>query len=147
MAGVVTLAATACLPDTQAGGPADPTLAGVYQAVNSDRAANGLPALTWSPKLANLAQGWAQQMAGTGTLYHRDLSALVGRGDFSAYWTMGENILVGPGNMTPAQMEAMWMGSPDHRSKILSGNFNVVGAGAVHGPDGRLWAVLDFGGI
>ena len=39
------------------------------------------------------------------------------------------------------------MASPDHRRNILSGNFNLVGIGYVRGPDGRLWAVQDFGGI
>ena len=37
--------------------------------------------------------------------------------------------------------------SAPHRANILSGAFNIVGIGYYRGPDGRLWAVQDFGGI
>jgi uncharacterized protein YkwD len=60
---------------------------------------------------------------------------------------MGENILVAPGGMSPAQLQGLWMGSAPHRANILSGAFNIVGIGYFRGPDGRIWAVQDFGGI
>ena len=34
-----------------------------------------------------------------------------------------------------------------HRANIMSRSFNVVGIGWYWGPDGRLWAVQEFGGI
>jgi uncharacterized protein YkwD len=86
-------------------------------------------------------------MASANNLYHQNLSALMSQPDYSAFYTLGENILVGPGTMSPAQMEAAWMGSAPHRANILSGSFNVVGIGVFRGPDGRWWATQDFGGI
>jgi uncharacterized protein YkwD len=39
------------------------------------------------------------------------------------------------------------MASPPHRANILSRGFNVVGVGMARGPDGRIWATVDFGGV
>jgi len=46
-----------------------------------------------------------------------------------------------------AQMETAWMNSPAHRANILNGSFNAAGVGYVRGPDGRLWVVVEFGGV
>jgi uncharacterized protein YkwD len=148
MAVVIALGLSSCaLPDTSAAGPGDPYTAALFNALNHDRAVNGLPQLTWSPKLGNLAGNWAQQMANVNSLYHQNLGALINSPDYAGYRTLGENILVGPGSMSAGSMEAAWMASPLHRANILSGAFNIVGIGYVRGPDGRLWAVQDFGGI
>ncbi|MFI5042618.1 MAG: CAP domain-containing protein [Acidimicrobiales bacterium] len=147
MAVLVSVGLTSCFADTSTTPPADPTLAGMYQALNQDRAAHGLPALTWSPKLQNLAGSWAHQMASVNTLYHQNLGSVISTSDFVNYHTLGENILVGPGSMTPAQMETAWMNSSLHKANILSGNYNIVGMGVFIGGDGRIWAVVDFGGI
>jgi len=127
--------------------PSDPLTAGLFQAINHDRAANGLPQLTWSPKLANNAGTWAHQMSNAGSLFHQNLGALLGSPDYNGYSTLGENILVGPGSMSASSIEAAWMASPPHRANILSRSFNIVGIGYYRGPDGRLWAVQEFGGI
>ena len=108
---------------------------------------NGLPPLTWSPKLSNTAGCWADQMARVGSLYHQNLGALINSADYWGYHTMGENILVGPAGMSASAVEAAWMNSAPHRANILSRAFNVVGIGYVRGLDGRIWAVQDFGGI
>jgi uncharacterized protein YkwD len=60
---------------------------------------------------------------------------------------LGENIIVAPGHYTPEQLEAAWMASAPHRANILSRGFNVVGVGMSRGPDGRIWATVDFGGV
>ncbi len=145
MAAVVALGATACLPTTGPD-PEDPYLNMLLQAMNNDRAANGLPRLTWSPKLSVLAYDWSTQMARSGSLYHQDLGAVMNRSDYSDVWTLGENILVGPAGMPIPDMESVWMNSSGHRANILSRNFNIVGLAFVSGPDGRLWVTVDFGG-
>ena len=89
------LATTACFPDTGPP-PTDPTIGGIYQAMNSDRAAAGLAPLTWSPKLANLAGSWSANMAAQHRMYHRDLGSTLYSPDFNGYYTLGENVLVGP---------------------------------------------------
>jgi uncharacterized protein YkwD len=148
MTAIVGFGLTSCaLPNTSSIGPSDPYTAGLWQALNRDRGANGLAGLTWSPKLANTASNWAHQMSDANTLYHQNLSALISSPDYAGYYTLGENILVGPGSMTPDQMEAAWMASAPHRANILSTAFNIVGIGYYRGPDGRIWAVQDFGGI
>jgi uncharacterized protein YkwD len=140
------LAACAAPPTASSGGPSDPQLSAMFSALNQDRAASGLPALSWSPQLAGLAGNWAVQMGNVNSLYHQNLGAILNSSDYSAYRTLGENILVGPGGMSAASMEAAWMASPGHRANIQNGNFNVVGIGLHIGPDGRTWAVQDFGG-
>jgi uncharacterized protein YkwD len=145
---VIGLGLSSCgFPNTSSTGPSDPYAAALFNSVNLDRVGNGLPPLTWSPKLANQAGSWAQQMADVAWFHHQDLSALINSPDFGAYSTLGENILAGQGSMTPQSVEGAWMASPPHRANILSSAFNIVGIGYVRGLDGRIWAVQDFGGI
>jgi uncharacterized protein YkwD len=111
----------------------------------SDRANNGgVAALSWGGDLGSIAQNWANCLAQRNTvLEHQNLSQIISN---TGYHTMGENILVGPGNMTAAQMEAAWMNSEPHKANILNGTFTAIGVGVAIGPDGRMWAVVDFGG-
>jgi uncharacterized protein YkwD len=127
--------------------PSDPYQAALFNSLNYNRLQNGLPPLTWSPKLANAAGTWAWQMAATNGLYHQNLSALISSPDYAGYRTMGENILVAPADMSATQAEAQWMASPPHRANILSGAFNIVGIGYVRDGSGRIWLVQDFGGV
>jgi uncharacterized protein YkwD len=115
----------------------------VYNLVNADRAANGLPALSWNAELGGLAQGWSEHMAATGKLEHSDLNATLASPEFDGFRRLGENILVGSCSMTAAEMEQAWMNSPSHRANIL-GDYNVIGVGAVCS-GGRLWATQNFG--
>ncbi len=86
-------------------------------------------------------------MSNAGSLFHQNLGALLGTSDYNGYNTLGENILVGPGGMSASSIEAAWMASPAHRANILSRAFNIVGISYYRGPDGRIWAVQEFGGI
>jgi uncharacterized protein YkwD len=145
---LIALGLSSCgFANTSSTPPSDPYTAALLNALNNDRAANGLPPLTWSPKLSNQAGTWAANMAAVNSLYHQNLSALINSSDYAGYTTLGENIIVGPGSMDPGAVEAAWMNSPPHRANITSRAFNIVGIGYVHGPDGRIWAVQDFGGI
>jgi uncharacterized protein YkwD len=94
-------------------------------------------------QLSGFAQNWANQMASMQSLVHSNIGGLIGSTPFSI---MGENILVGPGSFSPAQMETAWMNSPEHRANILNGRFTQVGVGIAFGPDGRVWVCVDFGG-
>ena len=60
---------------------------------------------------------------------------------------MAENLLRGPASITPDQMEGAWMGSPGHRVHILDGTYLAAGVGVALGADGRLYAVVEFGGL
>ncbi len=133
--------------DTSSAPPSDPFTNGLYNAMNYNRVMAGLPTLTWSPKLGNNAGTWADQMMHANSLYHQNLSALIYSPAYANYRTLGENILVGPGSMSPVDIEAAWRNSPPHWANISSRAFNVVGIGYVRGPDGRIWAVQEFGGL
>jgi uncharacterized protein YkwD len=111
--------------------------------MNGDRAANGLGALCGNGQLAGAAQNWANWMAQNQTLTHQDLSGVLAGTPFNA---IAENILDGPGGMSPGDMEALWIQSPAHRQNILNGAYTAAGVGIAHSPDGRVWAVVDFGG-
>jgi uncharacterized protein YkwD len=130
--------APAPAPGACDGGPS-----ALIDATNRDRGANGLAGLCASATLNGMAQRWANWMAQNNSLTHQDLNALIGGLPFSA---MGENILDGPGTMAATQMEAAWMASPEHRANILQAAFRVAGVGIAFGADGRVWAVVDFGG-
>ncbi len=144
----IALCTTACFPDVAPGEPPNPYVRSVFEAINQDRANAGLWPLAYSPKLENLAGTWAWQMSVDNWLHHQDLAGLLYYNpDFSAYHTLGENIIVAPGNMSPEQLEAAWMNSTPHRANILSRSFNVVGIGVFWGPDGRIWSAVDFGGV
>lgn len=144
MAAVVALGATACLPTTGPD-PTDPYQNMLLRAMNQDRAANGLPRLTWSPKLSVLAYDWSTQMGNDNVLHHQNLSAVISRSDYTEFWTLGENILVGSIGMPIQQMEDIWMNSPGHRANILSPNYTVVGLSFVT-VNGKTWVTVDFGG-
>ena len=61
--------------------------------------------------------------------------------------SLGENIIVAPGNQSPQQLEAAWMASPPHQENVMSRGYNIVGVGVFYGRDGRVWAAVDFGGL
>ena len=147
LAVAIAIGATACLPDTGPPPTADGYQRGLFDAVNRDRANNGLPQLTFSPKLSVLAGPHSCDMQRAGYLFHTDLGATMNSPDFGAYWSLGENVIVGPSSMSPQDLENMWMDSPTHRANILNPNFNVVGMAACFAGDGRVWATQDFGAL
>ena len=137
---------TAAVATTQAPSPGASIERVVFDRVNADRAAAGLPTLRYNLQLAALAQDHTTYMLTTGDFSHRDLAATIREPAFAGYEWLGENILVGPGDMTGGGMEDAWMQSPDHRANILSPNFDSIGIDIEWGLDGRVWATQNFGG-
>ena len=119
------------------------------QALNADRAAQRPPAAGLEPEAGEQRRDpGPRQMSRVGQRSTtRTSSALISSPSYAGYRAMGENILVGPGSMSAPSIETAWMNSPPHRANILSGAFNVVGIGYFRGPDGRIWAVQEFGGV
>jgi uncharacterized protein YkwD len=115
----------------------------LFDLLNADRAAHGLPAVQWDGQLGGLAQDWSQNMGTTGQFRHRNLNEVLGRPGYTHYRRLGENILVGACNLSAQEVERAWMNSPGHRANIL-GNFNAVGIGTAC-INGRLWATQNFG--
>jgi uncharacterized protein YkwD len=105
-----------------------------FSLVNQDRAANGVAALRFSGALARVAQYRAQDMLNRGYFSHYDPAT--GQLAFAAlmhlwgipYTTAGENIAWST-NPSMAEINTMFMNSPDHRANILKAAYHQVGIG------------------
>ncbi|MFI5047585.1 MAG: CAP domain-containing protein [Acidimicrobiia bacterium] len=142
------VATSGCIPDsTGAVGPADPFRAQIFDGLNKIRRDHGVAPFDYSPKLEILAQIWSGIMGNGVGLKHQNLAdTLNNNTDYANFYTLGENILVGPWLMGAQNILNAFMNSPPHRDNILSRNFNVVGVG-FFGKDGQIWICLDFGGL
>jgi hypothetical protein len=116
----------------------------LFNSLNRERAALGLPVLKWDDALASAARQHAARMAQLDQMSHQlpgepDLLARVSAtgARFSA---IAENVAVGP---DPGVIHTMWMHSPGHRANILSPELSSVGIAVVQGDSG-LFAVQDF---
>ena len=115
----------------------------VINAMNGDRSAAGLGQLCANAQLNGFAQSWANWMAQNQSLSHQDLGAVLGG---TAFNTVAENILTGPGSMSAGQMEGAWMASSGHRENILNGAYSAAGVGIAYSSDGQVWVAVEFGG-
>jgi uncharacterized protein YkwD len=119
----------------------------LFEALNRERAAQGLSALQWDDVLFKAARRHALRMANLNMLEHQlpNESNLEGRlAEAGARFSViAENIAVGA---SPQIIHAGWMDSPGHRRNILDPRLTSVGIAAVHGPGG-LFAVQDFSQI
>src|SRR5712692_3768313 len=116
----------------------------LFEALNRERTAQGLPALEWDNALFKAARRHALLMLDLNRLEHQlpGESGLEGRLSEAGarFSVIAENIAIGP---NPQTIHAGWMHSPGHRKNILDPRLNSVGIAAVHGPGG-LFAVQDF---
>ncbi|MDE0573641.1 CAP domain-containing protein [Demequina sp. B12] len=90
----------------------------VFDAVNTERKAGSLEALTWDECLKDAAAPRAATAAGADDLQHEAL--LVGCGDGAR---TGENL--SRLDATPAEVVERWMESAGHRANILDEGFTV----------------------
>ncbi len=116
----------------------------LYQSVNAERAATGLPPLTWNVPLQGAADFHANAMRSAQTLSHQlsgepDLSVRAAHAG-SRFSRVSENVGVGPSIL---QMHDALMHSPHHRENILDPAVDSI-AIAVVASRGQLWAVEDF---
>jgi uncharacterized protein YkwD len=123
-----------------------PIVIGSYQQalINRDRAAAGLPPLSWSTCLASVAaanavrlsrQGWVQPYHTNGA--QLDLGCHLGRQG-------GENVGYWSGGINDAQLNSMFMNSPEHRANIL-GPYHYVATVWAVAPNGYAYIAEEFG--
>jgi uncharacterized protein YkwD len=116
----------------------------LFEALNQERATQGLPLLHWDNALALAARRHADRMAQLNQLSHQLPSEpdLVTRASQAGarYGALAENVAVGP---DPSAIHAMWMRSPGHRANILNPELTAVGVAVERGGSG-LFAVQDF---
>lgn len=132
-------------PQAPAPQPPAPHIATPQELLNDTNAArtrNGLPPVSYSPELTNLAQDWANHVRDEGRLYHRP-----------QYWTQypsyipagGENALQAWTDYNSPRLVQLWMDSPGHRKNILDPRAKTVGIGVATAADGKLYAIQNFG--
>lgn len=123
--------------------PAPVAVGSAQQAlINADRAAAGLPPLAWSSCLAGIAAGQSQAMAARGAIFHGSgVNADFGCGLGSAQ--TGENVGYWSGGINDAQLNTMFMNSPEHRANIM-GPYHYVGTAWVRAANGFGYITVEF---
>ena len=107
--------------------------------VNQERAAAGLPALSWSNGLAAAASVRASELP---VLFSHT------RPNGQDWYTVDGNIMFGENLAefynTPADVVAAWMASPTHRANIMDGEFTTCGIAIYRDGNDMYWA-QEFG--
>jgi uncharacterized protein YkwD len=116
----------------------------LFQAINRERAANGLPPLKWDEALANAARQHAEAMAAQRSISHgfageASLPSRATRAGARFSW-LSENVAAGP---NAENISEQWMESPNHRANLLDADMDTIGAGAAE-RNGVVFAVADF---
>ena len=112
---------------------------------NNDRAANGLPPVTFDPVSLQVARIRAAAQIPDGPLSHyNSLGELAFIGLLAdagvQYMLAGENLARTSSldTATVARMNDALMNSPTHRANILEPSFNMLAVGSATGADGRI---------
>ena len=116
----------------------------LFQAINRERAANGLPPLKWDEALATAARQHAEAMAAQKAISHTfpgepSLPSRATRAGARFSW-LSENVAAGP---NAENISEQWMQSPNHRANLLDADMDTIGAGAAE-RNGVVFAVADF---
>jgi uncharacterized protein YkwD len=116
----------------------------LFQAINRERAAYGLPPLKWDEALANAARQHAEVMAAQRSLSHGfpgepSLPSRATRAGARFSW-LSENVAAGPNT---ENISEQWMESPNHRANLLDADMDTIGAGVAE-RNGVVFAVADF---
>lgn len=109
----------------------------IFQRVNQERAAAGLPALSYNGTMEHYARVKSKDMGDRGYFDHKDPQGKLitdqMRADGVSYNAWGENIayIQGMNNNSALATKFMdnWMNSSGHRANILSSNFSSIGIG------------------
>ena len=127
----------------------------IYAQINSERAQNGLGALSRSGQLNSSAHAHNVAMANTGQFSHQVTgeASLGPRISATGYhWTWaGENIAWGSyasvafGESLESQMYNEPPNQPNHRANILSTSAHSVGVDVITDGNGKMWITCDFG--
>jgi len=116
----------------------------IFEALNRERASQGLAQLKWDDALASAARQHAEAMAVRNTLGHQlpsepSLPARVGKAGVQ-FISLSENVAQGP---TAANISEQWMHSPSHRANVLDTDMDTVGIGVAE-RNGILFGTADF---
>jgi uncharacterized protein YkwD len=110
--------------------------------INQDRARYGLPPLTWSSCLSNIARAQAAHLATPGVTFQHYGGAQQDLGCHLGYQA-GENIGWWSAGINDSQLNTMFMNSPDHRANIL-GPYHYVATAWVVGSNGYGYIAVEL---
>jgi uncharacterized protein YkwD len=114
--------------------------ADLFARTNGVRSARGVAPLARDGSLDSAANGWARELATSGTLRHSTLpQQLIG----NPWSTLGENVGFGA---TSAVIHEALVNSAGHLSNIVGASYTRIGVGAATDVNGRLWVVELFAG-
>lgn len=140
------VAATKVAPFKQVAGPMINHPVARYEAIlhytNAIRVSHGLRPVAHNRELDRIAQDWANRMRDENNLHHRPQH-------WNAYPAHipagGENILQAWDDYSSYQLVKLWYESPGHRKILLDPKAKTLGLGVATQPNGKLYAVQDFG--
>lgn len=133
------------LPVPNATKPLLPMEKEIFDDVNAERVARGLPAYRWDANLSLSASQWNQTMSSTGTFAHSNLQLLFNSAPYNQYGGLGENIYKAQSVLvTSGMIHVAWMRSNGHRKNVLSPAFDSLGV-AVLCVNGITFATEHFG--
>ena len=119
----------------------------IFDLINNQRSANGLPTLRVDEEVQRVARIKAQDMVDNNYFLHT--SPTYGspfdmlKSFKILYKTAGENIAANSSNTGTVDA---WMNSSGHRANILNGNFNYTGIGVVSSPKyGKMYVQMFIG--
>ena len=121
-----------------------------FDLVNEERRARGEAPLVWDAELSRMARAHSSNMAQLGYLDHRspdgmDMAQRARAQGIRGWRALGENVAFNQGYGDPSGFAVQrWMGSPKHRSNILSSQFTRTGIGVARGPDGSIFFTQVF---
>ena len=116
----------------------------LFNAVNQERKAHGLPSLAYDEALANAARRHAQRMAEQETISHQlpgepSLPSRAKAAGAHFSW-LSENVDEG---QSATAIHQSFMKSPQHRANILDGDMDSAGIGVTE-RNGQMFVVEDF---
>lgn len=137
---------TKATPFEQVAGPMINHPVARYEAIlhytNAIRVSHGLRPVAHNRELDRIAQDWANRMRDDNNLHHRPQH-------WNAYPAHipagGENILQAWDDYSSYQLVKLWYESPGHRKILLDPKAKTLGIGVATQPNGKLYAVQDFG--
>ena len=114
----------------------------IVKYTNIKRAQHGLAPVVVRPELSAIAQEWSDRMTREDHLYHRPQH-------WNAYPQHipagGENILQAWSNRSDEYLVQMWYESPGHKAIMLDPGAKSIGVGVSIAPNGKLYAVQNYG--
>jgi len=115
----------------------------IVRAMNSVRAAAGVPPLRPGRLLTRAARAHSVDMSRRGYFDHGAFVQRLRRFGVRAPY-LGENLAYGNGRLAAAAVVQMWLTSPPHRQNLLDRDFQRVGVGLAGGS--RRLVTADFAG-